>query len=45
MMNKFNLTNVDLKGMNFAGIKKGNIQIKIGGNTKMAYIGYARKID
>lgn len=38
------MKNLDLKGLNFAGFKKGNIQLKIGNKTKIAYIGYAMKI-
>ncbi len=35
---------MDLKGFNFAGIRSGIIQLKIGNKTKIAYIGYSMKI-
>ena len=38
------LKNVETKGLNFAGLKQGIINTKIGNNTKIAYIGYAKKI-
>lgn len=44
LFDKFGMKNLDLKGLNFAGFKKGNIQLKIGNKTKIAYIGYAMKI-
>lgn len=44
LFDKFKLRNVELKGLNLAGIKKGIILTKIGNKTKIAYIGYATKI-
>jgi hypothetical protein len=42
-MNKYSLTNPEIKGIQFAGIKNGGFKAKIGKNTKIAYIGYASK--
>ncbi|MFC1536107.1 bifunctional 2-polyprenyl-6-hydroxyphenol methylase/3-demethylubiquinol 3-O-methyltransferase UbiG [Candidatus Neomarinimicrobiota bacterium] len=44
LFEKYKLKNIETKGLNFAGIKKGIIKTKIGNNTKIAYIGYAKKI-
>lgn len=43
LMNKYNLKNTEIKGIQFAGIKKGSFKAKIGEHTKIAYIGYAQK--
>lgn len=32
-----------MKGLQFAGINKSGIKIKIGNNKMMSYIGYAQK--
>ena len=43
LFDKYGLDNIDIKGFNFAGFKNGNIQLKIGGTIRIAYIGYAQK--
>lgn len=43
LFDKHALNNIDIKGFNFAGFKNGNIQLRIGGTTRIAYIGYAQK--
>ncbi len=43
LMNKYDLKNVEIKGIQFDGIKNGSFKAKIGENTKIAYIGYANK--
>lgn len=43
LLNKYRLENIESRGFNFASIQRGNIQLKVGGGTKIAYIGYARK--
>jgi len=43
-MNKYDLKNIEIKGIQFAGIKKGSFKAKIGENIKIAYIGYAQKM-
>ena len=43
LMNKYNLKNIEIKGIQFAGIKKGGFKARIGEHTKIAYIGYAQK--
>ena len=43
LMNKYNLKNIEIKGIQFAGIKKGSFKARIGEHTKIAYIGYAQK--
>lgn len=44
IFDKYKLMNIETKGLNFAGIKKGIIKTKIGNNIQIAYIGYAKKI-
>lgn len=44
LMNKYNLKNREIKGIQFAGIKNNSFKAKIGENTKIAYIGYAQKV-
>ena len=44
LMNMYNLKNMEIKGIQFAGIKNGSFKAKIGKNTKIAYIGYAQKM-
>lgn len=43
LMDKCNLRNIEIKGIQFAGIKNGSFKARIGENTKIAYIGYAQK--
>ena len=43
LFDKFNLNNIEIKGIQFAGVNKSGIKIKIGNNTRMSYIGYAQK--
>lgn len=43
LMDKYNLRNIETKGIQFAGIKNGGFKARIGENTKIAYIGYAHK--
>jgi 2-polyprenyl-6-hydroxyphenyl methylase/3-demethylubiquinone-9 3-methyltransferase len=43
LMNRYNLKHIEIRGIQFAGIRKGSIKARIGRDTKMAYIGYARK--
>jgi len=43
LFNKYGLENKELAGFNIAGLKNGNVQLKVGGMTKIAYIGYAQK--
>ena len=43
LMNKYNLKNIEINGILFAGIENGSFKAKIGKNTKIAYIGYANK--
>lgn len=43
-MDKYNLKNIETKGIQFDGIKNKSFKAKIGDNTKIAYIGYAKKI-
>ncbi|MCK5283040.1 MAG: 3-demethylubiquinone-9 3-O-methyltransferase [Nanoarchaeota archaeon] len=43
-MKRYALKNIEIKGIQFAGIKNGSFKAKIGKNTKIAYIGYAQKI-
>ena len=43
LMNKYDLKNMEIKGIQFAGIKNKSFKAKIGKNTKIAYIGYAKK--
>lgn len=43
LFNNNKLINHELKGLIFGGIEKGNVKLKIGRNTKIAYIGYSRK--
>ena len=44
LMEKYSLKNLEIKGIQFAGIKNKSFKAKIGKNTKIAYIGYAKKI-
>lgn len=44
VMEKYGLKNSELKGIQFGGINKHGIKTKIGNNTKIAYIGFAKKI-
>jgi hypothetical protein len=32
-----------MKGIQFGGFSKGGFKLKVGGNPKIAYIGYATK--
>jgi 2-polyprenyl-6-hydroxyphenyl methylase/3-demethylubiquinone-9 3-methyltransferase len=41
LLDKYGIKNREVTGFNFAGFKNGNVQLKIGGTTRMAYIGYA----
>ncbi len=43
LMNKYDFKNIEVKGIQFAGIKNGSFKARIGENIKIAYIGYARK--
>jgi len=43
LFGKYNLSNIEIKGIQFAGVNKNGILIKIGDNTIMSYIGYAQK--
>ena len=43
LMNKYNLENREIKCMQFGGFKNGGIKMRIGNNTRIAYIGYAYK--
>ena len=43
LMNKYNLKNIEINGIQFAGVENGSFKAKIGKNTKIAYIGYANK--
>jgi len=43
LLDKHNLKNKEINGIQFAGIKNGSFKAKIGNNTKIAYIGYAIK--
>jgi len=43
LMNKYNLKNIEIKGIQFAGITNGSFKARIGEHTKIAYIGYAQK--
>ena len=45
LMKKYTLKNLETKGIQFAGIKNKSFKAKIGKNTKIAYIGYAQKIE
>jgi 2-polyprenyl-6-hydroxyphenyl methylase/3-demethylubiquinone-9 3-methyltransferase len=44
LFDKYHINNIESKGLNFAGIRDGNIQLKIGSLTSIAYIGYAQKL-
>jgi hypothetical protein len=44
LLKNYGIDNKEIRGFNFAGFKNGNVQLKIGGTTKMAYVGYAQKI-
>lgn len=44
LMNKYVLRNMEIKGIQFAGIKNGSFKAKIGNKTKVAYIGHAQKM-
>ena len=41
LMNKYSLENMQVNGLQFAGIENGSFKAKIGNGTKIAYIGYA----
>ena len=43
LFGKYDLNNIEINGFNFASFKNGNVQLKIGGTTRIAYIGYAQK--
>ena len=40
---KYNLRNIEFKGVQFSGITKNGFKTKIGDNTKISYIGYAKR--
>ncbi|MFH1249866.1 MAG: bifunctional 2-polyprenyl-6-hydroxyphenol methylase/3-demethylubiquinol 3-O-methyltransferase UbiG [bacterium] len=40
---KYGMKNTETKGIEFGGIKKGNIRFRIGKNVRVAYTGYAQK--
>jgi 2-polyprenyl-6-hydroxyphenyl methylase / 3-demethylubiquinone-9 3-methyltransferase len=42
LMNKYNLKNNEIKGMQFGGLKNGGIKMRIGNRTGIAYIGFAQ---
>ncbi|MCK5032853.1 MAG: 3-demethylubiquinone-9 3-O-methyltransferase [Calditrichia bacterium] len=42
LMNKYGLKNIEINGMQFTGIENGSFKTKLGKNTKIAYIGYAK---
>jgi len=44
LMKKYNLKNIQINGLQFAGVKNGSFKAKIGNKTKISYIGYAQKI-
>ena len=44
LFDKYKMKNVETKGLKLAGLKQGIKNTKIGNNTKIAYIGYAKKI-
>ena len=43
LLEKFNLNNIEIKGIQFSSVNKNGITIKIGGNKWMSYIGCAQK--
>ncbi len=43
LMHKYDMKNIKTKGIVFAGVRKGGIKLRIGKNTKIAYIGYGEK--
>jgi len=43
LLKKHGFENVEKKGILFAGFENRNIKTRIGKNTKIAYIGYAKK--
>lgn len=45
LMNQYNLENMEIKGMQFAGIENGSFKTKLGKNIKIAYIGYAKNLN
>ena len=44
LMEMYNLKNMGINGIQFAGIENGSFKAKIGNSTKIAYIGYAKKL-
>ena len=44
LLKNYGIANKEIKGFNFAGFNNCNVQLKIGGTTKIAYIGFAQKI-
>lgn len=43
LMHKYEMKNIETKGVVFAGVRKGGVKLRIGENTKIAYIGYGEK--